>query len=235
MTDGPNIAEVAALVGDPARANMLVALMDGRALTAKGAGVRRRRIAADRERPSRQAGGRAPAGLHLPGPASLLPGRLAAGRAHAREHHPGGGDRGAAAPSAPLAARRRAAHRTHLLRSSRRPTGRRDRRRPGRSRGGGPERRRRRGHGGWCGVSRGPPGARPRPDVAVPSAAHVWTGASGDGISPARSAPRSPIVASRSAGSIGSATAAPWRSPPRGEIALRDLFRIDASHLRLAA
>jgi DNA-binding transcriptional ArsR family regulator len=35
MTDGPNIAEAAALVGDPARANMLVALMDGRALTAK--------------------------------------------------------------------------------------------------------------------------------------------------------------------------------------------------------
>jgi DNA-binding transcriptional ArsR family regulator len=35
MTDGPNLAEVAALVGDPARANMLVALMDGRALTAK--------------------------------------------------------------------------------------------------------------------------------------------------------------------------------------------------------
>jgi len=35
MADGPNIAEVAALVGDPARANILVALMDGRALTAK--------------------------------------------------------------------------------------------------------------------------------------------------------------------------------------------------------
>lgn len=35
MSHGPNIAEVAALVGDPARANMLVALMDGRALTAK--------------------------------------------------------------------------------------------------------------------------------------------------------------------------------------------------------
>ena len=35
MTHGPNIAEVAALVGDRARANMLVALMDGRALTAK--------------------------------------------------------------------------------------------------------------------------------------------------------------------------------------------------------
>ncbi|MDQ0467373.1 ArsR/SmtB family transcription factor [Labrys wisconsinensis] len=34
MQTGPKIAEVAALVGDPARANMLGALMDGRALTA---------------------------------------------------------------------------------------------------------------------------------------------------------------------------------------------------------
>jgi DNA-binding transcriptional ArsR family regulator len=34
MTDGPKIAFVAALIGDPARANMLMALMDGRALTA---------------------------------------------------------------------------------------------------------------------------------------------------------------------------------------------------------
>jgi DNA-binding transcriptional ArsR family regulator len=34
MTTGANIAEVAALVGDPGRANMLVALLDGRALTA---------------------------------------------------------------------------------------------------------------------------------------------------------------------------------------------------------
>jgi DNA-binding transcriptional ArsR family regulator len=34
MNDGPNIATIAALVGDPARANMLTALMDGRALTA---------------------------------------------------------------------------------------------------------------------------------------------------------------------------------------------------------
>ena len=34
MMTGVNIAEVAALVGDPARANMLAALMDGRALTA---------------------------------------------------------------------------------------------------------------------------------------------------------------------------------------------------------
>jgi DNA-binding transcriptional ArsR family regulator len=34
MAVAANIAEVAALVGDPARANMLVALLDGRALTA---------------------------------------------------------------------------------------------------------------------------------------------------------------------------------------------------------
>jgi DNA-binding transcriptional ArsR family regulator len=35
MTDSTRIATVAALLGDPARANMLSALMDGRALTAK--------------------------------------------------------------------------------------------------------------------------------------------------------------------------------------------------------
>ena len=43
MKDGPVIATVAALVGDPARANMLTALMDGRALSvselAQAAGV----------------------------------------------------------------------------------------------------------------------------------------------------------------------------------------------------
>ncbi|PRD41491.1 transcriptional regulator [Phyllobacterium phragmitis] len=33
MKDGPVIANIAALLGDPARANMLTALMDGRALT----------------------------------------------------------------------------------------------------------------------------------------------------------------------------------------------------------
>ena len=34
MKSGPDIAMVAALVGDPARSNMLTALMSGRALTA---------------------------------------------------------------------------------------------------------------------------------------------------------------------------------------------------------
>jgi len=33
MKDGPNFAAIAALIGDPARANMLTALIDGRALT----------------------------------------------------------------------------------------------------------------------------------------------------------------------------------------------------------
>ncbi|MEL6746486.1 MAG: helix-turn-helix transcriptional regulator [Pseudomonadota bacterium] len=35
MRDGPDIARIAALIGDPARANMLTALLDGGALTAK--------------------------------------------------------------------------------------------------------------------------------------------------------------------------------------------------------
>ena len=34
MKDGPDIARIAALIGDPARANMLSALLGGRALTA---------------------------------------------------------------------------------------------------------------------------------------------------------------------------------------------------------
>ncbi|MGU9978527.1 ArsR/SmtB family transcription factor [Phreatobacter sp. HK31-P] len=34
MREGPSIADIAALIGDPARANMLAALMSGRALTA---------------------------------------------------------------------------------------------------------------------------------------------------------------------------------------------------------
>jgi DNA-binding transcriptional ArsR family regulator len=39
MTDGPYIAEAASLIGDPARANMLTALLDGRALTATELGL----------------------------------------------------------------------------------------------------------------------------------------------------------------------------------------------------
>jgi DNA-binding transcriptional ArsR family regulator len=39
MTDGPYIAETAALIGDPARANMLTALLGGRAMTATELGL----------------------------------------------------------------------------------------------------------------------------------------------------------------------------------------------------
>lgn len=34
MREGPDIARIGALIGDPARANMLTALMSGKALTA---------------------------------------------------------------------------------------------------------------------------------------------------------------------------------------------------------
>ncbi|HLP68505.1 MAG TPA: helix-turn-helix domain-containing protein, partial [Rhizobium sp.] len=34
MAEGPDIARIAALIGDPARSNMLLALLGGRALTA---------------------------------------------------------------------------------------------------------------------------------------------------------------------------------------------------------
>ena len=34
MKEGPNIAAIGAMVGDPARANMLTALLNGAALTA---------------------------------------------------------------------------------------------------------------------------------------------------------------------------------------------------------
>jgi DNA-binding transcriptional ArsR family regulator len=39
MTEGPYIAEAASLIGDPARANMLVALLGGRAMTATELGL----------------------------------------------------------------------------------------------------------------------------------------------------------------------------------------------------
>jgi DNA-binding transcriptional ArsR family regulator len=39
MSEGPYIAEAASLIGDPARANMLAALLDGRALTATELGL----------------------------------------------------------------------------------------------------------------------------------------------------------------------------------------------------
>ena len=58
MKAGPDIAMVASLVGDPARANMLTALMTGRALTASELAQPGRHHAADREFASGEARGR---------------------------------------------------------------------------------------------------------------------------------------------------------------------------------
>ena len=66
MKDGPNIVGIAALIGEHARAQILMALMAGQALTATEL-ARRRRHQADRERASRQAPRRAPARGGEPG------------------------------------------------------------------------------------------------------------------------------------------------------------------------
>ena len=129
MVSGNTLAEVAGLIGDPARANMLLALMDGRALTAGelawAAGVTR----ADGERATRQAGRGAAGRGRAAGPPPLPPARLARGGAR---------DRGtlmaiaaaARGATAGRAARRRAAGRPHLLRPPRRPPRRGARRQP---------------------------------------------------------------------------------------------------------
>jgi hypothetical protein len=54
MATDTKLANIASALGDPARANMMMALMDGRALTAKEFGLRRPRHAANGERSSRE-------------------------------------------------------------------------------------------------------------------------------------------------------------------------------------
>jgi DNA-binding transcriptional ArsR family regulator len=51
---GPIIAEIAALIADPARATMLSALLDGGALTASELAVAARITPQNRQRPSRK-------------------------------------------------------------------------------------------------------------------------------------------------------------------------------------
>ena len=72
MKAGPDIAMVAALVGDPARANMLTALMTGRALTASELALPGRHHAADRKLASGEAGGRRSDRAGKTGPPPLL-------------------------------------------------------------------------------------------------------------------------------------------------------------------
>jgi hypothetical protein len=67
MKLGPDITRIAALLGEPARANILSALMGGQALTGRRTGPRGRRHAADRQQPPRQAGGGRPADRRIQG------------------------------------------------------------------------------------------------------------------------------------------------------------------------
>ena len=122
MASNATFAEIAALAGDPARAAMLHALMDGRALTASElagvAGITAQTASSHLARMTE-------AGLltrREAGPPSLSPAGLARRRAHDGKHHAGGFDAGAAAAAAGgRAARCGAADGAHLLRPSRRP------------------------------------------------------------------------------------------------------------------
>ena len=97
-----NIAEIAALIGDPARTNILAALMDGRALTATELAY------VARVSPQTASGHLAKlaiaehSGDGEARPAPLLPPGLAAGRPDAGKHHGGGRGADHAAAAAPI-------------------------------------------------------------------------------------------------------------------------------------
>ena len=89
MATNAMFAEVAALSGDPARAAMLNALMDGRALTATElAKVGGRRPQTASGHLARMSGDRPPRRREA-GAAPLSPARVARRRAHAGKHHGG--------------------------------------------------------------------------------------------------------------------------------------------------
>ena len=67
----------------------------------------------------------------------------------------------------------------------------------------------------------------PKFRAGAPSAGPASTGASGGRISPARSAPRSPIAALRAAGSSGLGDSRAVGITPRGRSGLRELFGFD--------
>ena len=122
-----------ALAGDPARAGMLHALMDGRALTAtelaRVAGITPQTASGHL---ARLTVGRPDRGRKA-GPPPLSPAGVARGRAHAGKHHAGRRRRRNRSEGRPLSARamRRLRAGPHLLRSSRRPSRRRACRRDG--------------------------------------------------------------------------------------------------------
>src|SRR6187551_3232538 len=117
MVAAANLVEVAALVGDTARATILAALMSGQALT----GTELAYIARiSRPTASEHLAKLSEARLI----ASIKQGRfryyrIAAGCHDARKHHRGRRHRGAGASPAVLGARAGAALRAHLLRPSR--------------------------------------------------------------------------------------------------------------------
>ena len=208
MSNAPQIAEVAALVGDPARASILCALLGGRALTATelahAAGVSPQTTSGHLGK------------LHAARLLVLMKQgrhryyRLAGPQvgADAGRHHDCRAER-AAALSAEVQARRRDAARPHLLRSFRRHARRRPRRSHGRARAGRARRRGRRGDARRaCSSSAARRRPHGRPPSAASSAAPASIGPSAARISAARSAPRSRSAASSSNGSSASATAA---------------------------
>ena len=112
MVAAANMVEIAALVGDTARATILAALMSGQALAAR---ARRARagVTGDRQRTSEQAYEGATADRHAETTQSLLPDRVTAGCEDAGKHQGGGRIGDAAALSAAFGAGRRVAFRLH--------------------------------------------------------------------------------------------------------------------------
>ena len=168
-----------------------------------------RGLAADDQRPPRQADAGAAAGADQARPALLLSAGVPAGRPDARGHHVGRRRR-TVALSAALAGRRGAADGAHLLRSSGGPARRRLDGRAHGPRSPGADRGRRHGDARRRGIP-----ARISAWTCIASAAaiarsavHAWIGASGGRISRARSARRLRRAASSSAGSPGCATRA---------------------------
>ena len=80
MVSGNTLAQTGALIGDPARANILLALMDGRALTAGELAWHAGRQRPDDQRASGQAGGGAAGRGRAAGAAPLPPAGLGRGR-----------------------------------------------------------------------------------------------------------------------------------------------------------
>ena len=212
------LSEVAALMGDPARAAMLQ-LHDGWPRPHRvGSRPCRRRDRADRVGPSRPHGRGQPARRPRAGPQPLLPPRLGRGGAcHRIADGAGRRARPAGGEDRRVAARSRSPLLPHLLRPSRRP-GRhggdrfadpaRPSRAQGRSATGRSPSRASCSASASASISTAP--SRP---TAVTSRASASTGRSGGRTSRARWARRSPTPSSRKAGPSACAAAAPCGSP----------------------